>query len=140
MSEENVEIVRELLEAFRHRDHDREFQLLAENVVVDPRRFADTPLAVPGWSDVFCGHRGVREFWRMWLDAWEEIEFETPEFVDAGGRVLVAFKQRNKGKGSGIWIDQPLYWGVYSVKDGQVVRLDWFSDRAEALEAAGLKE
>jgi hypothetical protein len=37
-------------------------------------------------------------------------------------------------------MDQPPYWGVYSVNDGKIVRVDWFASRAEALEAAGLKE
>ena len=61
------------------------------------------------------------------------------EFIDAGDRVLVTEHHRGRGRGSGIEVDTRLY-SVYTVCDGKVVRMDQFTDRPEALEAAGLRE
>jgi hypothetical protein len=45
-----------------------------------------------------------------------------------------------KGKGSGIEVQQPVA-DVFTLHDGRVVRAELgFTDRAEALEAAGLSE
>lgn len=133
MSEENVAIVHELLDAFRLRDHEREFALLATNIVWDSSRSK-----IPGFAGIYYGHREVRSFWRGWLEAWEEIEFDVTETMDAGSCVVVGFQQRNKGHSSGIWTDQALWWGVYETADGKVVRVTQYFDRDEALAAAGL--
>jgi hypothetical protein len=51
---------------------------------------------------------------------------------------VVGFQQRNKGKGSGIWVDPDPWWGLYEIKDGRVSRFQAFWVRGEALRAAGL--
>ena len=61
------------------------------------------------------------------------------EFLDAGDRVLVTAYFRGRGRGSGIDIDTCFY-EVYTLRDGRVVRVDEFTKRADALEAAGLRE
>jgi ketosteroid isomerase-like protein len=37
------------------------------------------------------------------------------------------------------WANQD-YWIVVTIRDGKICRDEWFADRAEALEAAGLSE
>ena len=32
------------------------------------------------------------------------------------------------------------HYGVWTIRDGKVIRVEWFRQRAEALEAAGLSE
>jgi len=32
------------------------------------------------------------------------------------------------------------YWVVATFRDGRAIRVEWFADRAQALEAAGLRE
>jgi hypothetical protein len=45
-----------------------------------------------------------------------------------------------RGKASGATIDWK-YWGVvFTFRNGKVLRIEWFANRAEALEAAGLSK
>jgi hypothetical protein len=54
--------------------------------------------------------------------------------------MIVANQRREmRGKASGagvVWS----YWVVFTFGNGKVIRSEWFADRAEALEAAGLSE
>jgi ketosteroid isomerase-like protein len=44
---------------------------------------------------------------------------------------------RGRASGAAVEID---YWAVITFREGRIVRDQWFADRAEALEAAGLRE
>jgi hypothetical protein len=44
-----------------------------------------------------------------------------------------------RGRGSGIEIDA-LFYDVYTVHDGKIVRMDQFTERRQALEAVDLAE
>ena len=44
-----------------------------------------------------------------------------------------------RGKASGATVAWS-YWQVATIRNGKWVRAEWFIDRAEALEAAGLSE
>lgn len=132
MSEENVELVRRLGDSFRARDAKTPFEILDPAVVWDTTR-SD----FPGLSEVFHGHEGVRTFWRRWLDAWDQIDFDASGWFDADDMVVVFYEQRNHGRLSGIWAD--LRWaGLWEFADGRVVRLTMYTDFAEALRVAGL--
>ncbi|MGH2967270.1 MAG: hypothetical protein ACRDMH_18070 [Solirubrobacterales bacterium] len=65
MSQENVEIVRTLLEGFAHRQHERAFELYDPEIEWDASRMArELPDDVAG---VYHGHEGVRAYRRNWL-------------------------------------------------------------------------
>jgi ketosteroid isomerase-like protein len=70
---------------------------------------------------------------------WEELEMTAEEFIDGGDRVVVSGYFRGRGRGSGVEVDTRFY-EVYTLRDGKIVRLDEFTGRADALEAAGLSE
>jgi ketosteroid isomerase-like protein len=53
--------------------------------------------------------------------------------------VVGVFKQSATGKGSEAPIEGE-YTLIYDLRDGQLVRIRAYLDRAEALEAAGLSE
>jgi ketosteroid isomerase-like protein len=81
------------------------------------------------------------EFWRGWLAAWETIEFEVEDVLDAGDSVVALIgDQHLHGRRSGVEVDFPPYAIIFTVRTGKVIRWAWFPDRAEALEAAGLSE
>ena len=61
------------------------------------------------------------------------------EFLDLGDRVVVTLRLRGRGHGSGVEIDA-LFYEIYTLRDGKIIRMDEFTDRAEALEAAGPPE
>jgi ketosteroid isomerase-like protein len=44
-----------------------------------------------------------------------------------------------RGKASGASVAWS-YWVLFTFRDGKVLRSEWFADRGEALEAAGLSE
>ena len=54
-------------------------------------------------------------------------------------KVVANQRRQMRGKASGadmVWS----YWVVFTFRNGRVLRFEWFRDRAEALEAAGLSE
>ena len=62
------------------------------------------------------------------------------EFVDAGAdKVLAHQRHEAHGQRSGAGVEIA-YWLVITFREGQIVGDEWFTDRAEALEAAGLSE
>lgn len=120
MGSENVEIVRRLYEVFEARDNDAAFELMDPQIEWDGRESF-----VPGLDKVYRGHAGVTEFWREWLDAWEEIDFDVSEPVElSDGRVVATItRQRNRGRGTGIWVDQAPYQQLWTIRDGKVVAM-----------------
>ena len=71
--------------------------------------------------------------------AWDERRLDPEEFIDAGDCVVVLLHEFRRGKGSGVEIETDTAM-VYEVRDRQVVRIQGYMNRAEALEAAGLSE
>ena len=60
------------------------------------------------------------------------------DFVEAGEHVVVTVRYAARGRGSGIAYGERLF-DVYTMRDGLCVRKWEFRDRAEALEAAGIR-
>jgi len=129
MSEENVEVVRGALEAFRRRDNDA--------VIA----FYDPDVEIRGVLDdrVYRGLDGVREFFRDWLGVWDEFSSEAEEWIDAGDHVIAVVRDSAKGKHSGVAVEQR-QTHVWKLRDGKLWRLRIYSTKAQALEALGLSE
>ena len=73
-------------------------------------------------------------------DAWEQPPIEMVEVIDAGEDRLVArFTGLVQGKASGVETKFD-YWWLGTFRAGRILGNFWFSDRASALEAAGLRE
>jgi ketosteroid isomerase-like protein len=115
---ENVEIVRRLYELFRARDNDAALELMDPEIEWDAR-----DVDIPGLDHEYRGHGGVAEFWRQWLDAWDEIDFDVSDPVElSDGRILATItRQRNRGRGTGIWVDQAPYSQLWTIRGGKVV-------------------
>jgi ketosteroid isomerase-like protein len=133
MSQENVEVVRGAHEAFNRRDVAALLALLDQEVEW-------IPILAVLEGRVYRGHAGVRR-WIQELDTdWESFETCPEEFRDLGDRVLILGSWRARGRVSGVQLEnQPGSW-VAHVKDGKVTRQQTYTDRAEALKAADLKE
>jgi ketosteroid isomerase-like protein len=142
MSRENVEIVREAVEAFRAStsESDREGMLSKIAERWDPEielNFSEAP--VLDITGVYRGKDAVKQVWREWLAAWENLRFEY-ELVDAGERVLMLFDLRMRGRSTGIEMPFGKVAWVYTFKDGLIVHEKFYMSQAEALEAVGLSE
>jgi ketosteroid isomerase-like protein len=138
MSQENVEIVRSLAEGFQHRQHERAFEFYDPEIEWDASNLREL---IPDLAGVYRGHEGVRTYWRRWLSAWSDLDFEIQDLVDAGDKVVLLIRnQRQWGKHSGIATEFPPYGMVFTIRDGKVIRWKSFPDQESALEAAGLRE
>jgi ketosteroid isomerase-like protein len=133
MSEENVAVVRRGYEAFNRGDLD--------GMVAD---FAPTfeyiaSGAVPGTGGVYRGPEGMKEF-MGWFGEFSGARAEINELIDGGDQVLVGITALGRGKRSGVAASGWHVWHVWALRGGKIVRGEGFTDRADALEAAGLRE
>ncbi len=137
MSEENVELVTRLLEMFANRDHERAFDFYAPDIEWDASRLMEW---IPDIAGVYRGHDGVRTYWRRWLSAWKDLQFEVQDVRDGEGDEIVALirNQRQWGRHSGIATEMPPYGLVFTIRGGKVARWRSYPDQDSALEAAGL--
>jgi ketosteroid isomerase-like protein len=138
MSQENVELIRRL---YRLGDAMNLDDLLAALPELIPE-FADPEIEwieSPNRVDrrTYRGHEGVREAMEHWLEQFEEYSYEPREIVDCGDDVLVIAHEEGRGGTSGATVSGWSYQ-LFTVCDGKVVRFRGFSDRASALEAAGV--
>lgn len=83
------------------------------------------------------GEEAVLAYMRRWETEWEDLKTFPEHFADAGERVLVTVHFSGRGRSSKVQVDARLY-EVYTLSGGKIVRMDEFSDRTAALEAAGL--
>ena len=128
MPQENVEVVREVWNAYSRADFDRIGEFSDPHVVMIT--VEDGPL---------YGFAAVRENYERWKEAWEGFETTAEEVIGNGDRVFVMGRFRGRGRASGVEVESRLY-EVYTMRNGKILRVDEFSDRAEALEAVGLRE
>jgi ketosteroid isomerase-like protein len=96
-------------------------------------------LMPPDLDAAFHGHEGMRQLWRYWRDAFEDIHWDPEEVLDCGDKILVTALQTGHGSGSGVAVSEPVYQ-LFTLRRGFVQRQEDFSDRSQALEAAGLSE
>ncbi len=84
-------------------------------------------------------HDGMRRYLERWLDAWDEWRIAPTEFRESGEDVFVALALNGRGRDSGVEVAMEL-WAVWHVREGMGARIEEYTDRTEALEAAGLRE
>ena len=138
MSQQNVEIVRRVYEALARRDTDAVLALYDPNVTWDATR--GTKLGGLVGAGTFHGHKGLSDWTRQWNDAWEDSEWSLDESIDAGENVVALVSAQARGRASGARVEGFMGAGVWTIRNGKIVRVVWFQTREEALEAAGLNE
>ena len=137
MSEENVEVVRRIYEAAARRDVEAVLALYDTEVAFDNTHAPHGGLIRRG---VFRGHEGLRAFYREYMEAWEYLSEDLEELIDAGEHVISIQTTRARGRASGAVVENLHMPGVWTIRDGKVIRVVWLATREEALEAAGLRE
>jgi ketosteroid isomerase-like protein len=130
MSQENVESVRGAFERFVATGEPNWDSMDAEVEIHDH----DIPDA-----GVYRGHEGFLRWLADWSEPWSEFSMKPERWIDAGDRVVVVLRMTAKGKGSGVEVNRRDAI-VYTVRDGKTVRLDYYNNESEALEAVGLSE
>jgi ketosteroid isomerase-like protein len=86
----------------------------------------------------------MRESWRGWLGAWEDVRFEAEEYRELDdGRVLVLVHVTGgRGKTSGLELREVRTEGasLFEVHNGKVTRFVNYWERDRALADLGLAE
>ncbi len=72
-------------------------------------------------------------------EIWDEHRIEPQEFIDAGDQVVVLQREYQRGKSSGVELVVDTA-SILDLRDGRIVRMQGYMDRAAALGAAGLSE
>jgi ketosteroid isomerase-like protein len=129
MSQENVEVVQTWFESFVD-DADTFQDTLHPEIEWFPFEDNHTPSYGVG------GAMGIRTHW---LDSWDEMEAEVENLVDAGEHVVASVHVTGRGKASGVEVDVRLHFH-FKFRDNKIVYLFEHTDRAAALDAAGVSE
>ena len=131
MSQENVELARRVHEGWARGDFGVGTDLLAPDFEWHQFRQAVEPGTRRG-AEVGGALRKI-------FEVYEDMRVDADEFIDAGDKVVVVGRSRATARGSGLKVDDPVSL-VWTVRNGQFLRVEFFRDRRDALEAAGLSE
>ena len=138
MSNENVELVKRGYEALNAGDVEAALAMFDPDVEVHLAKDANTVWGLD-FEETYRGIDGFVQFLSRLSDAWEEFRWEPTEYREAGDQVVVYIQMTARGRGSGIELQQDMTH-LCAIRDRKLVRHETFFDRAEALEAAGLRE
>ena len=133
MSQANVDRLQKAIEAFNRRDR------AAWLAFADPDLENIPPQEWPE-SEPIRGREAVWDFYVEAFEPWENGRIGHDEIIDGpNGNTLVEIRGELQGKasGAGVWWS---FWQVTTFRDEKAIRISWFHDRADALEAAGLSE
>ncbi len=133
MSQQNVDVVRAVLDAQRQRDWQ------AFRRLYDPDIEWEDVSGLWGDWGMRRGFEDVRDAFVTWFEAFEHVDFDLEKVVDAGDEVLAFIQISGRGRESGLVVDQ-LIPSVWTVQGGRVVRVRGYRDEADAVEAPGLSE
>lgn len=145
MSQENVEFVRAIVTLYEQPDGiallasgDLDLSMVDPDIEWDASEISEM---IPDLAGVYHGHDGVRAYWRRWMEAWKDLEFEVQDVRDEGDHVVVLIgNQRQAGRHTGIVTQLPPYGMVFTVRAGKLVRWSTFPSHESALAAVGLTE
>ncbi len=136
MSQENVEIVRQLI-ALAEQGRERgltslPLNLVAPDLEIDLSRRVFNPETYRGLDGWLRMTDELREVWAEWQVTPERI-------VAAGDRVVSIELARGRGRGSGLETEGR-YASIWTFVNGRVTRVEVGFDPQEALKAVGLED
>ena len=131
MSQENVEIIRRINEDFaRTGDFDP--------MLFDPDAEFDNSNAGLD-AAVYHGPEGLRDYLSLLREMWKSVRFEPQEFIPVGEeQVVVPVRMVTVGRDEVETVARAAT--IFTLSEGKVTRMKSFQSKADALEAAGLRE
>ena len=133
MSQQNVEIVREVIAAWNAHDIERWIGHWDTSCTWLPRLRGE----VEG-TQVYEGHEGLRRYWKEDEAVWDTFVIEVQQVQPVGDEVIATGMATACGI-SGVETTRPLAF-QFRLRDGRIVRGQSYLDVREALEAAGLSD
>jgi ketosteroid isomerase-like protein len=136
MSQENVEALRRLYGEWAKGN------LWALREIADPDiewEWAEEMASLYGGPRTYRGLEEIGAATLEWLEAWDSYWMTAEDFVEADDEVVVFMRLHAKAADSDSVIEQPIA-AVWAMRNGRAVRVRYYANRTEALEAAGLRE
>jgi ketosteroid isomerase-like protein len=132
MSERNIELIRNGIDAFNRRDFDAALGALRDDVTWE--RFLSRAEA---GSPVVRGKQELRAVWESQVEA-VELRLEPEDFIAAGDdEVIVPSRVVARGSGSEIALTPPVTWVWTIDENGLAASVEALETLAAALESAG---
>jgi ketosteroid isomerase-like protein len=132
MSQENIEITRQALNAYTQRDLD------TLRAVADPDIELDWSASVGWLADVYRGFDETVRFYEGYFEAFEEIVIEADRFIDVDESVVVPNVAHQRGR-DGIEVSARGTF-VFTIRNRKIARICLYQETDEALKAVGLAE
>ena len=136
MSLENVETIREMFAIVNERGvkaaTDALAHLLAPDFGLEEAAEVPDPASYSG-RDAFIANMAKLE------ESFDELRLEPHEVVDLDENIVVVVSMSGRGRGSSAPVEMT-FAQLWSLRDGKAVSLRDYATKAEALEAAGLRE
>jgi ketosteroid isomerase-like protein len=130
MSQQNVELVQRGLDHFMATG-EPDWCTLDEAIEVHDHDILD--------AGEYRGHEGFGRWLEDWGTAWAAYSFEPEEFIDGGDRIVAVILMTTEGQSSGVETERQDAM-VITMRDGRWLRVDYYNNRQQALEAVGLAE
>jgi ketosteroid isomerase-like protein len=138
MSEEMFATLRRGYEAFNQGNKSALLELSREMATPDGEWGAIG--AFPGVEGMYRGPEAIQEWMGVIRSAWEEFEVSLDEVLHEGDDVVVVAELlRGRGRESGVEVEMRVF-SAYWFENGKIRRRAAFTERREALKAAGLRE
>ena len=131
----NLELYREGIDAWNRRDLVTVLEQAASDFEFH------TAGLFPGLEPVYRGREGLVEFWNAFIEEpWALLQVEIDDLRELDdGRVLALLTFTGKGRESDVEVTVQ-YGHLCTFRDGQVARIDAFTDWDQARAAAGLSD
>ena len=133
MSQENVEIVRAMIDAVNRGDWDACITDTGPSFVWDNSRAIGTDNRA-----VLTSAEEARDFFKELSEIWESFQVQIDKTIPIGDHVVVPHTTHIRGR-DGIEAQARTTW-LFTIHNGKIERVCLYQDKDEALEAAGLQE
>jgi len=135
MSQENVEVVRRVTDVMDGEGFEAALPVFLEAAHPEVEWRED-----PAWPGA-ATYRGIEEVRQLILDRMSTLDLEqqTEDLIGVDDKVVVLVRWVGRGKASGAQgeISMAMLW---TLREQAITRIEFFLDRAQALEAVGLRE
>ena len=127
MATDNVAVVRSIFDSAAQDELEGMLSPVSEEITIHDTTRVD--------GGVYHGFDGLMDWMAEWSETYD-WDIRADEYVEADDSVVAIGHWDNVARASGIKLKTPFAM-VFRLRDGLVVRLDYFNDSARALEAAG---
>jgi ketosteroid isomerase-like protein len=135
MSQENVDLVRRSTELWLNADFEGWLE------TIDPEiRWDISSHPLPDVPNTGSGREAlVNDMLLTYMSGWNEYAAEIVEVSEAGEQVILVLRETATMRDTGVSLERDLVQ-LWTVREGRGVFLRVFRSKAEALEAAGVRE